>query len=365
MLELQSNGEYMIKGFLYKKDSSLSEEAILSIVNDTYYLKINQEVIITNKIHTLCINPRIANTQREIKLNEDSLFLTNENDIVDKLLLKKKNTIYKIESNIFLVLLSFIIFVFLCVLFFKFGIPYITNKIANNIPSSINKKISENTLNLLDEYILEKSEVAESKKEYLKKMFNSELIAKLNSNKEISYKLMFRQLNIDDKPIANALALSDGKIIVTDELINLSKNTDEIKAILLHEIGHIEEKHIQKILTRNSLIAILSMLILGDNSAVSDLGIGVGAILISSEHSREIETQADTYAFEKMLELKINPNNFINIMNKITNTDEEENENKYLQYFSSHPNTILRTKRAEVYQKCFNENKTICLEQEF
>ena len=176
---------------------------------------------------------------------------------------------------------------------------------------------------------------------------------------------MFRQLNIDDKPIANALALSDGKIIVTDELINLSKNTDEIKAILLHEIGHIEEKHIQKILTRNSLIAILSMLILGDNSAVSDLGIGVGAILISSEHSREIETQADTYAFEKMLELKINPNNFINIMNKITNTVEEENENKYLQYFSSHPNTILRTKRAEVYQKCFNENKTICLEQEF
>jgi Zn-dependent protease with chaperone function len=351
----------MIKGFLYRKNSSLSKEAILSTLNDTFYIKVEEEVIFNQKINSLKISPRVANIQRQIRLKDDSLFITNDNNSVDNLLLKKTNILHKVESNLFLVFLSLISFIIFSGLFLKFGLPFLSQKIANNIPIYINKAIARNTLSVIDKYLLEKSSISDVKKKYLKNIFYKELIKKVQDSSEFKYNLLFRKMKIGNEDIANALALSDGTIIITDELIRVSQNDDELKSILLHEIGHVEEKHILKMLTQNSFTAVIVMILFGDTSTISDLGIGFGTILINSKHSRDIETQADNYSFTKMLKLKINPNSFISIMEKIDNHKKQKDNDVYLEYFSSHPNTQKRIKKAKIFKKCYDENKVTCI----
>ena len=70
------------------------------------------------------------------------------------------------------------------------------------------------------------------------------------------------------------------------------------------------------------------MFISGDGTMLADMGIGLGSLLISSEYSRSHESEADLFAFEKMLILKIDPENFSSIMDKITSDTGFENEIK-------------------------------------
>jgi Zn-dependent protease with chaperone function len=43
---------------------------------------------------------------------------------------------------------------------------------------------------------------------------------------------------------ANAFALPNGRVVVTDELVELLKNdSDALRAVLLHEIGHVQHHH--------------------------------------------------------------------------------------------------------------------------
>lgn len=53
---------------------------------------------------------------------------------------------------------------------------------------------------------------------------------------------------------ANAFALPDGTLVVTDELVELAgDNDDEVLAVLAHELGHIHERHGLRLLRTQGL----------------------------------------------------------------------------------------------------------------
>ena len=76
----------------------------------------------------------------------------------------------------------------------------------------------------------------------------------------------------------NAFALPAGTIVITDELVQLARHDDELRAVFAHEIGHITGRHAMRMLLQNSATALLAVGLLGDVSAVSSMTAAVPAV---------------------------------------------------------------------------------------
>lgn len=352
----------MIEGTLYENRSSANEDAVLHVSNKNYNIQIEDTIIYHGELASLVISPRLGNIERKITLEDGSVFATKDNDIVDELILKvikKKNILHKFETNIMFVFISLVLAILFSFSFFKWGIPYLSKKIAYTLPLEVNNVISKNTLKIFDEYIFTPSILNDLQKKEIKSSFESKLLPLVKQKDKIQYNIHFRQWKSEDKDIANAFALPNGDIILTDKFVEISKNQDEINAVILHEMGHIENRHSMQRLIESTFTAVLIMYISEDTSSLGDLGIGLGSLFINSNYSRSHESQADLYAFEKMLKINIEPKNFANIINRITKNSRII-EGSILGYISSHPNTSIRINMAKKYSECYKKGIKPC-----
>src|SRR6187431_3049451 len=65
-------------------------------------------------------------------------------------------------------------------------------------------------------------------------------------------RLVFRK---SDALRANAMALPSGVVIVTDDLVGLAKDADDVVAVLAHEVGHLEGRHGVRAVIQSALVA--------------------------------------------------------------------------------------------------------------
>lgn len=351
----------MIKGNLYDIDSSTSQNVELSIKENQYYIKTNEIILFNGDISKVEISSRIGNTKRKITFQNNRIFTTNENDLVDLYLLKplkKKSIIYKLESHLLLIFISLIITILIGFSFFKWGVPYSSKKLAFMLPYNLNAKISKTTFETFDKHIFKPSKLKEEDKQKILNSYKKNVLPYLKEEDTSNLKINFREWKIDKEGIANAFALPDGNIIFTDEFVSLSKNSDEINAILFHEIGHVVNKHSLQKIIEGSFVSIFIIFISGDGMMFSDMGVGLSSIFIDSHYSRNHELDADNYAFKKMLKSNINPENFSNMLNRIS--DNKDDKDSVFNYFSSHPSNKERIDIANKYLQCYNKGLTIC-----
>ncbi len=352
----------MIKGDLYFKNSSSFQEVDFYILEDKYCIKNKDTTLLSGSVENLIIPSRLGNVYRKIKLENGDVFSTNQNDLVDLYLSSKnKNFIHKLESNFLLILFSLVFTIAFIYSFIVWGIPYSSKKIAYALPSQINKTFSDELLKNLDEVFLHKSLLDENRKKQINDEFVKNILPNIDSKSLFDYKLHFRNIIMDDKSIANAFALPNGDIVITDKLVRLSKNQEEITSVIYHEIGHIEKRHSLQRIIQGSFLTIVSMFLTGDITFSSDFVIGVGSLFVNTNYSREHEIQADKFALDKMLKIGINPKYFSSILNKITNEHkDEETTNSIFKYFSTHPTTHNRDILINKYIKCFEKKLKTC-----
>ena len=50
------------------------------------------------------------------------------------------------------------------------------------------------------------------------------------------------------------LALPSGVVIVTDDLVALAKDADDVVAVLAHEVGHLEGRHGVRAVIQSALV---------------------------------------------------------------------------------------------------------------
>lgn len=356
----------MIEGILYEIRSSASQKVVLLISDDTFFINFEDTTLHQGDISSLAVSSRIGNVERKITLVDGAVFATKDNDAVDKLILntkKNKSILHHLESNSILIFFALIFTIVIAFSFFKWGVPSLSKSIAHAMPYKVNELISENTLKVLDKHIFKPSQLSASKKDKIISVFKSKLLPLIGENDEFKYQLHFRLWRNKKEGIANAFALPNGDIILTDKFVQLSSNLDEISSVLLHEIGHVEEKHGLQRLIQSSFITVVIMFISGDSTALGDMGIGLGSLFLSSNYSRHHESQADLFAFKKMLKAKIDPISFANIMSEITETTpskKTEKEKDIVYYLSSHPNTSSRINMAKQYSQCFKNGLVVC-----
>ncbi|UPT78357.1 M48 family metallopeptidase [Sulfurovum sp. XGS-02] len=362
----------MIQGKWYAQGSAASLDATLAATSEhTYVIKIENGTLYEGKLSALHVGNRLGNTERKITLEDGSIFATKENDFIDHTFKKHllgNRLIHTLESKMRWVFVALVITVFTTFGFFKWGVPWSSTKIAHLLPHETNELIASHTLDFLDKYIFQKSQIPQSKMEEIRQHFTSKLVP-LNEDKEIHYRLHFRLWSDGNLSIPNALALPSGDIILTDKFVELSKTQDEIDSVLLHEMGHVVHRHTLETVIESTFITVTTMMIVGDSNGLADMGVGLGSLLVSSSYSRGHESEADHYAFEQMLTAKIDPIAFSDIMNRMTSYMEISGKNDknsevsnedVLDYLSSHPTTKERVKIAQQYSQCFKKGLTSC-----
>lgn len=392
-----------IQGRLYVKDSAAHSQASLTLKGDEYHVYNNDELIESGLSDGLEFSSRIGNAERKITLVSGDVFASHQNNEVDAFIKEhkgQKSLIHMLESKMRWVVVALIVTVVSSFSFIRWGIPTITYALAESLPHSVNETISQGTLDFLDKFMFDETQVTDEQQAAITARFKTLVQSVDSNNSEVNYRLYFRSW--DNVP--NALALPSGEIILTDKFIELVTSQDEMDSVLLHEIGHVYHRHSLKMVIQGTIVATLVTLIAGDASGFADMGVGLGSLLVTTHYSRKHETEADHYAFTNMLKLDLDPAAFASIMRKMQafmseiNTEQSEtetptsgneglenqslddqslddqslddqnteaevsgtNQDSVFDYISSHPKTKLRVEQAEKFSLCYQQGLVDC-----
>lgn len=331
-----------INGFYY--DGKTAARYAVSIrFYETGLVEIKaDDFTVNSNLNSARISPRLANTCRSIYLDNNSKIETFANDELDKIehyfnQNKGQAWVHKLEQKLFYVLIALVITLVTLWASINYGMPLLAKSLANNMPFSLEQTIGQQGFQALDKTVFQSSTVDEKIQHRLKKEFQQAII---NLPYAQYYQLEFRQ----SKQLgANAFSLPSGIIIITDDLIKLADNDQQIIAVLAHEIGHVFYKHSLRSLLQNSFTVLFMAGVLGDVSSLSSLAVALPTILVETHYSRQFELQADDYAVAFLKTQQINPLVFTQILEHLQKTDTNTTNN--VNYLSSHPAVDERIKR--------------------
>lgn len=231
------------------------------------------------------------------------------------------------------------------------GLPAAAEKIAASIPPSMDQKLGDSAQRALDMKVMQPTRLSDQRVAQVQAVLRS--IAPAHTRMPV-------HLRVRNSPGlgANALALPNGTIIVTDAMILLilDKRDDfgadgeaALAGVLAHEIGHIEHRHSVRVLARSSLTAAASAALFGDFSTVAA---GVPTVVMNAHYSRQMESDADSYALA-LLSQKGMPSaplaDVLDALERIGETDPSRNLPSWmrvtLSYVASHPASAERSAR--------------------
>ncbi|NZA25194.1 M48 family metallopeptidase [Luteimonas sp. SJ-92] len=226
----------------------------------------------------------------------------------------------------------------LAFVFLRVGVPWVAERIAAEMPRAVEAEISRQAVALLERAHLAPSRLPEARRRVLRQRF-ARLVE--GEPRHADMRLHFaRAPGLG----ANALALPDGRIYVTDELVALAADDEEILAVLAHEAGHHVHRHGMRQAIESSSVLLVVGLAFGDVSG-SSLAVALPTVLLSSGYSRGHEREADAYAVALLERRGIPPQAFARIMRGLA--AEHGESAGAIGYLSTHPPTAERIKAAE------------------
>jgi Zn-dependent protease with chaperone function len=349
----------MVRGHFSDGETSKLLDASLEVVGATVLLRDEQGAVLYQCPRAkISVSSRLDNTPRRINLDADRgrhRFETNDNDSIDQLFqvdLGTSSWLHKLETNLALIAGASIFTVAFTFWLVVYGLPQGASALAHSLPDKLIGQMGERTLDILDQTHFEPSELSLAEQQ---RVYNALAPHILNGNTSLHFRSW----------PPNAMALADGSIIFTDELIRLAENDEELIAIAYHELGHVEHRHLVRRVVQGSAIAVLLFLLTGDINDV-DIMISLPTALVDLAYSREFETEADLFALQAMTENGIDPEHFYNIMVKLeawygpdastadpslSKPAEDEEAGDFLRYLSTHPQSAERLATIKAYVK--------------
>lgn len=143
--------------------------------------------------------------------------------------------------------------------------------------------------------------------------------------------------------MVNAFALPGGNIVVLSGLIAFSESPEEVAAVIAHEIGHVERKHVMKRLLKEfGLQLLFSVLSGGDGVILSE----VSKTATSTYFDRKQEEEADDFSLELLEKSNIDPRSLGVMFRKMKH---EHNQHSEMDFFTTHPHMNSRIKKSFEY----------------
>lgn len=223
---------------------------------------------------------------------------------------------------------------------YRWGLPAVSAWIAFKLPEKTLAQMGRSTLALLDSRVFSPSTLPAARQSALRAAFAD---LEVPDDGHAGHAIVFR----DGRAVgANALALPDGTIVVTDQLVSLAADDAGILAVLAHELGHVSRRHSLRMLIQGSIVAIAVAWYLGD---VSNVAAGLPTLLLQARYSRQHEREADAYAAAMLRRNGIAPRRLADMLRRMAHAHGARQEGEGLEwdgriggYLSSHPATPER-----------------------
>ena len=338
-----------ISGELYDGQTSRHWPARLTVREDGELQFSWEEGSSAYLLGAVTVSSRLGNTPRYFALPDGWKFETRDNDGVDALLQKHHQHgwnafVHRLESRWHYVLASLVLVVAFVWGMLQYGLPAAAEGIAYQLPPGITASLSEETLGYLDEHLFEPSELPQADRLRLQARF-SDMTRTLDSG--FRFALQFRKGG--EMLGANAFALPSGMVVMTDELVGLAQNDEELVAILAHELGHVMHRHSLRQILHNSVLTLFVTYATGD---ISSAVVALPVLLVQLGYSRNFERDADHYAYDYLRQHNIETERFATILTRIEEEHQARSEeaqrkgthSKIFEYLSTHPDTEERVK---------------------
>ena len=210
---------------------------------------------------------------------------------------------------------------------YVYAIPAIARPIAFAIPDTITDELGKSTLAQLDQSELAPSSLPQTKKRQIRR-----LLAELGDAAGIN--LEFRKM----ADIANAFALPDGTVVVTDALANKLPPA-EVQAVLAHETAHVIERHGMQSIVRASLLPVIIGTVTGDFTILLEASGALTLLLANQGYSRAMESEADEIAVTMLARSGFDPLSLAHGLERLFSSASSPGLPDWL---NSHPDTAQR-----------------------
>jgi len=155
----------------------------------------------------------------------------------------------------------------------------------------------------------------------------------------------------------NAFALPGGFIAVHTGLISASETESELASVLSHEIAHVTQRHIARMLGQQQqmqmpmLAALAAAILLGrsrpDLATGAIVGAQAGAVQTQLSYSRDYEREADRLGFRALETAGFDPHAMSSFFEKMQRASRVADDGTMPGYLRTHPVTIERIADAQ------------------
>lgn len=312
---------------------------------------VGAEVQRREALAAVTLSPRLGRTRRRLQFADGAVCELDDSPLLDvwfnDATHQRWNLLARLEAHWGMIAVAFGVVMALTILLAVWGLPWAAQKVAARLPQAWVVQLGEGTLTGLERALGETTTLPAARQRALRDGF-----ARLAREGAIPSTLVFR-----DWPRlgANALALPDGTIVMTDQLVALAEDDRELLAVLAHELGHVQERHaLQKVLA-SSGVAALVFVLTGDVSGLASIVVAAPTVMTHLHHSRALEADADRYGFELMRRQGLDPVWFARIIRKLEASHAGEGadnaaDDGLSNWLRSHPASEERARRAEQYR---------------
>ena len=286
---------------------------------------------------------RVGNTRRHLRFADGSQCETEDNDAIDEMFSGVRaaafgRLLHRWESRLGYVLFALVLTAASLWAGVNYGIPALAKQVAFRLPATTDRMLGQEALQGLDRVLLQPTRLPPKRIAELRSMF-ADMAAGIQGAGD--YRLELRA----SKAIgANALALPSGIVVMTDPLVELAANDQELIAVLAHEIGHLRQRHGLRRVLQDSATALVIIVVTGDIGSVVSLTAALPALLVQSKYSRDFEREADDFALDYLKRRAIPAESLTAILLRMEK--KAGSSGKLPDYLSSHPATQERAERS-------------------
>ena len=323
-----------LRGAYFDGHRSQSHDVVLTFADGRVRVT-GTEVARDEPFAELTFSDPVGRTPRFIRFRDGAFCEVADGPALDNALavaIHGPSHIHQWESSWRWVGLSIVVIAIAAFLGYRYGLPFAAGVVANRLPASALDVVSDQTLAAFDGQLMTPTKLSTERQESIRAAF-----ARLAVPDDVRSRLQL-EFRHSEAIGANALALPSGTIVVTDGLVELAKNDEEIVGVLAHEVGHIDRRHSVRNLIQSSIVTGVITMVVGDISA---LAAAAPAVLLNARYSREFEREADAYALTMLRSSGIDASSLANILERME-AEHGGGSAGALAYVSSHPPTAER-----------------------
>jgi len=217
------------------------------------------------------------------------------------------------------------------------GLPWLADRSVRFVPLAWEESIGAGVLQTLDATAMSDSTLPDETRVALQAVFDDLLV--VQPAPDYNFQLHFRH----SKALgANAFALPGGIVILTDDLVKLAENQDEVAGVLAHELGHVHHRHGLRGLARASSFSFVLLFVVGDAGSLLNDVAALGTVFLQLSYSRAFEREADAHAVTLMRATGRDPLALANMLTRLEGAQQHADRDAPPSWLSTHPATEER-----------------------